>query len=378
MTLRPTLALAASLIGRASVTPDDAGCMQIVAARLAACGFAIERMDRGRVANLWARRGAARPIVCFAGHTDVVPPGPLERWRSDPFVATERDGLLFGRGAADMKGSLAAFVVAAETFARNHPGHRGSIAFLLTSDEEGDALDGTARVVESLRARDEAPDFCVVGEPTSTERLGDTIKNGRRGSLSGRLVVRGVQGHVAYPDAARNPIHQAMPALAELAATRWDEGEASFPPTGFQISNLNAGTGATNVIPGSLEASFNFRFSTASSAQSLRSRVESILERHGLDYALDWTLSGEPYLTRSGTLIAALREAIRSATGIDPALSTGGGTSDGRFISTICAEVAEFGPVNTSIHKVDEHVRADDLETLSAIYRGVLERLLAS
>ncbi|PIX75746.1 MAG: succinyl-diaminopimelate desuccinylase [Rhodocyclales bacterium CG_4_10_14_3_um_filter_68_10] len=372
-----TLDLARSLIARASVTPEDGGCMEILCARLAACGFAIERMDRGPVANLWARRGRERPIVCLAGHTDVVPPGPAAQWSSDPFVPAQRDGLLFGRGAADMKSSLAAFVCAAERFVADRPAHRGSVAFLLTSDEEGDAVDGTARVVEALRERDKAPDYCIVGEPTSAERLGDTIKNGRRGSLNGRLIVRGIQGHVAYPEAARNPIHEAMPALSEIARTRWDEGEGGFPPTSFQISNLHAGTGATNMIPGTLEALFNFRFSTASPETSLRERVAAVLDRHGLDYALSWNLSGQPYLTRSGALIAALAGSILGRTGIEPALSTGGGTSDGRFIATICPEVAEFGPVNASIHKVDEHIRVEDLEALSDIYRGVLERLLA-
>lgn len=372
----PTLRLARNLIARRSVTPSDDGCMELISSRLAACGFGLERSDRGAVANLWARRGCARPIVCFAGHTDVVPPGPLSQWHSDPFAPTERDGLLYGRGAADMKASIASFVTAVESFVTDRPAHPGSIALLLTSDEEGDAIEGTARVAEMLRERGESPDYCIVGEPTSGERLGDTVKNGRRGSLSGTLTVRGVQGHVAYPELARNAIHEALPALAELAATQWDAGNADFPPTTFQISNLHAGTGATNVTPGSLEAAFNFRFSTATSAGRLRERVAEILDRHRLTHDLSWTLSGQPYLSQPGTLLAALRAAILAETGIDPALSTSGGTSDGRFLATICPQVLEFGPVNASIHKADEHVRAEDLDALSRIYRGVLDRLL--
>lgn len=372
----PTLQLARSLIERRSVTPSDDGCMERISSRLAACGFAIERIDRGAVANLWARAGRSRPIVCFAGHTDVVPPGPLSQWHSDPFAPTERDGLLYGRGAADMKGSIAAFVIAAEAFVTDRPEHSGSIALLLTSDEEGDAIEGTVRLVEMLRERGECPDYCIVGEPTCAERLGDTIKNGRRGSLSATLTVRGVQGHVAYPERARNPIHAALPALAELAATHWDAGNADFPPTTFQISNVHAGTGATNVIPGGLDAAFNFRFSTETSAGRLRERVAEILDRHRLTYDLVWTLSAQPFLTQPGTLLQALRAAILAETGIDAALSTSGGTSDGRFLAAICPQVLEFGPVNASIHKADEHVRADDLDTLARIYRGVLERLL--
>ena len=380
MTVAATLALARQLIARPSVTTDDAGCLDLLAARLRPLGFVIERMDStgptGPVSNLWARRGTVPPLICLAGHTDVVPPGPREQWHADPFEPDERDGLLHGRGAADMKSSLAAFVVAVERFVAARPDHPGSIALLLTSDEEGDATDGTVRVVEALRARGEAIDYCIVGEPTSVDRLGDTIKNGRRGSLSARLVVKGIQGHVAYPDKVRNPIHLAAPALAELAATRWDEGNEYFPPTSFQVSNIHAGTGATNVVPGMLEVLCNFRFSTASSVESLQARVHALLDRHGLEYEIHWTIGGQPFLTPRGSLVAAMEEAIQAVTGRRPELSTSGGTSDGRFIADICPQVVEFGPVNASIHKVDEHVAVADLEPLTGIYQAILERLL--
>jgi succinyl-diaminopimelate desuccinylase len=372
-----TLNLARALIARPSVTPDDAGCQALVAERLRPLGFAVESVPSGPVANLWARHGVEAPVVCFAGHTDVVPPGPLDKWHSDPFRPTERDGRLYGRGAADMKTALAAFVTAAEAFVREHPRHRGSVALLLTSDEEGVAVDGTVKVVERLRARGERIDYCVVGEPTSVERLGDTVKNGRRGSLSGRLVVRGIQGHVAYPHLARNPVHLAAPALAELAAAEWDHGNEHFPPTTWQVSNVHAGTGAANVIPGELEVLFNFRFSTASTAESLQARVHEILDRHGLDYAIEWTLSARPFLTARGELVEAMRASIREVTGIETDVSTTGGTSDGRFIAEICPEVVEFGVPNASIHQIDEHVQISAIEPLAEIYRRVLAKLLA-
>jgi succinyl-diaminopimelate desuccinylase len=328
------------------------------------------------VTNLWARRGSPRPVVCFAGHTDVVPAGPAEAWASDPFVPSLRDGFLYGRGAADMKSSLAAFVVAIEGFVAAHPAHAGSIALIVTSDEEGPAVDGTARVVDRLRAAGERLDYCVVGEPTSVERLGDTVKNGRRGTLSGNLRVRGVQGHVAYPHLARNPIHLVSPAIAELATMRWDDGNAQFPPTTWQVSNIHAGTGATNVIPGSLELAFNFRYSTPSTRESLSTRLESVLKRHGLDYELNWTGSGEPFLTRPGRLLAAVNDVVGEVCRLEPELSRTGGTSDGRFIAGICDEVVELGPINATIHKADERVAIADLEPLAALYRGILERLL--
>ena len=380
MTSSATLALARQLIARPSVTTADAGCLDIIVDRLRPLGFTIERMDStgptGPVCNLWARRGNTAPVVCLAGHTDVVPPGSREQWRSDPFEPSERDGLLHGRGAADMKSSLAAFVVAVERFVGSSPEAGGSIALLLTSDEEGDATDGTVRVVEALRARGESIDFCIVGEPTSANRLGDTIKNGRRGSLSARLVVKGVQGHVAYPDKVRNPIHQAAPALAELAATHWDDGNDYFPPTSFQISNIHAGTGATNVVPGTLEVLCNFRFSTASTVDGLQARMHALLDRHELEYEIHWTIGGQPFLTPRGRLVAAMEEAIQAVTGGKPMLSTSGGTSDGRFIADICSQVVEFGPINASIHKVNEHVAVADLEPLAGIYQEALARLL--
>jgi len=373
-----TLQLARELIARRSVTPEDGGCQQLLAERLARLGFAIEPLRHGEVENLWARRGTARPLLCFVGHTDVVPTGPLDKWTSDPFVPTERDGKLFGRGAADMKTSIAAFVVAVEHFVKKHPTHEGSIALLVTSDEEGPAVDGTARVVELLKGRGERIDYCLVGEPTCVAKLGDTIKNGRRGSLSGTLRVKGVQGHVAYPHLARNPVHLAAPALAELAATEWDRGNEHFPPTTWQISNIHGGTGASNVIPGEVEVMFNFRFSTASQPDDLKQRVESILKRHGLDFEIEWSLSGAPYLTQRGKLVDTLVAAIREVTGSAPEVSTTGGTSDGRFIADICPEVVEFGPLNATIHKLNEHIELAAIEPLREIYSRVLSRLLAS
>jgi len=376
MTDSTTLELACDLIARRSVTPADEGCLDLIGARLGRLGFALERFDHNGVANLWARRGRASPVVCFAGHTDVVPSGPVAEWSSDPFQPTLRDGHLFGRGAADMKSSLAAFVTAIERFLEIHPSPTGSIALLLTSDEEGDAVDGTVRVVEALRARREAIDHCVVGEPTSAARLGDTIKNGRRGSLSGKLVVKGQQGHIAYPHLARNPVHLFAPALAELGTIEWDAGDVYFPPTSWQISNIHAGTGANNVIPGSLTALFNFRFNPMSSVDSLKSRVHEVLDRHRLDYTLAWSLSAKPYLTPPGRLVRAARAAVLEAVGIEPELSTTGGTSDGRFIAEICGQVIEVGPLNGTIHKIDECIAVADLEPLSRIYQAILEGLL--
>jgi succinyl-diaminopimelate desuccinylase len=370
------LELTRELISRRSQTPQDAGCQEILRARLQPLGFRCETIASNGVTNLWARRGNTSPLVCFAGHTDVVPSGPLSEWRSDPFVPTLRDGFLYGRGAADMKSSIAAFVVATEGFIAATPGHAGSIALLVTSDEEGPATDGTVKVVDQLRAAGERIDYCVVGEPTSVERLGDMIKNGRRGSLSGTLTIRGVQGHIAYPHLAKNPIHLAAPAIAELAATRWDEGNEYFQPTTWQVSNVHAGTGALNVIPGSLELAFNFRYATASTPESLRGRLEAVLRKHDLDYALDWTQPSQPYLTPRGKLVETVSEVIQRVCGIEPQLSCTGGTSDGRFIANICREVVELGPVNESIHKVNERVAIDDLEPLASLYRGILDRLL--
>jgi succinyl-diaminopimelate desuccinylase len=373
-----TLRLTRELIARRSITPKDEGCQELLSARLARLGFAIEPVRRGEVTNLWARRGRARPLFCFVGHTDVVPTGPLEQWHSDPFVPTEREGKLFGRGAADMKTSIAAFVVAVEDFLARHPSHRGSIALLITSDEEGPALDGTAKVVELLKGRGERIDYCLVGEPTCGARLGDTIKNGRRGSLSGTLRVKGIQAHIAYPHLGKNPVHLVAPALTELAATEWDKGDASFPPTTWQISNIHGGTGADNVIPGEVEIRFNFRFGTASSADGLKQRVHAVLDRHKLDYRLEWTLSAVPYLTPRGELVDALSAAIREVTGAAPDVSTSGGTSDGRFIAEICSEVVEFGPLSATIHKLDEHIDLAAIEPLREIYLRLMARLLAS
>lgn len=371
-----TLELARQLIRLDSVTPRDQGCQELMIARLEAIGFRVERMRFGDVDNFWARRGGDGPLVCFAGHTDVVPTGPLEQWDSPPFEPTVRNGLLYGRGAADMKASLAAFVTASEDFVALHPGHTGSIALLITSDEEGVAVDGSVKVVDALEARGETIDYCIVGEPTSDQALGDTIKNGRRGSLSGQLIVHGIQGHIAYPHLAKNPVHLMAPALAELAATRWDEGNAFFPPTSWQVSNIHAGTGASNIIPGHCEIRFNFRFSPESSAESLKERVCAILDRHGLGYELHWQLSGQPFLTQPGKLTDALGRAITAVAGRQAELSTTGGTSDGRFIKRIARELVEFGPVNATIHKLNECVEVADIEPLSEIYRRTLEQLL--
>jgi succinyl-diaminopimelate desuccinylase len=373
-----TLELAKQLISRRSLTPNDEGCLELIGSRLEPLGFRLERMRCGEVDNLWARRGSDGPVVCFAGHTDVVPTGPVEKWSSDPFTPTVRDGMLYGRGASDMKGSLAAFVTGIEKFVAQHPQHRGSIALLLTSDEEGIAVDGTVRVVEALQARGEKLDYCIVGEPTSVSKTGDTIKNGRRGSLSATLVVKGVQGHIAYPHLVKNPIHLAAPAIAELAATVWDDGNEYFPPTSWQISNIRGGTGATNVVPGTVEILFNFRHSTASTVSSLKSRVHAILDKHGFEYDLEWERSsGKPYLTPRGDLVDAVSAAIKDVTGIATELSTSGGTSDGRFIADICPQVIELGPLNATIHKINECVAVADLDALSEIYYGALVRLLA-
>ncbi|HEX4388779.1 MAG TPA: succinyl-diaminopimelate desuccinylase [Steroidobacteraceae bacterium] len=370
------LELTKDLIGRRSVSPADEGCQALLGARLAAAGFVLESLPFNGVANLWARRGSAPPVFCFAGHTDVVPSGPIEEWHSDPFVPALREGFLYGRGAADMKSGLAAMVVAAEAFVREHPSHRGCIAFLITSDEEGPSVDGTRRVVETLRARGERIDYCLVGEPSSEHTLGDTVKVGRRGSLSGRLTVHGIQGHVAYPQLAENPVHTLAPALAELTRREWDRGTEYFQPTTFQVSNLNAGTGAPNVIPGELRARFNLRYSPAQSLEGLKATVEEILSRHGVRYSLEWFLSGEPFYTPPGKLSQAVQEAVARVTGAAPRLSTGGGTSDGRFIAPLGAEVVELGVVNASIHKVNECVRAADIDALARMYVNVLENLL--
>lgn len=371
-----TFELARELISRVSVTPNDGGCQEVLAQRLARLGFRIERLRFGDVDNLWARRGSTAPLVVFAGHTDVVPTGPLAQWNSDPFVPTVRDGVLYGRGAADMKSSIAAFITGIEAFLAANPNHPGSIALLITSDEEGIAVNGTVKVVETLRARGELMDFCIIGEPSSVSALGDTMKNGRRGSLSGDLLVRGVQGHIAYPQLSRNPIHEFAPALAELAATKWDDGNEYFPPTTWQISNVAAGTGATNVIPGELRVHFNFRFSTASSPESLKARVHETLDRHKVEYEIAWHLSGRPFLTPKGKLVQSLTRAVNEVTGRTPELSTNGGTSDGRFIAELCREVVEFGPINASIHKLDEHILLADLDALSRIYQLALADIL--
>lgn len=374
--LSPTLILACELIARRSTTPDDAGCQQLMAERLGACGFRLEHLRFGAVDNLWARRGIDGPVLCFAGHTDVVPTGPSERWDQPPFEPLIQDGMLYGRGAADMKGSLAAMVVAVERFVAAFPDHRGSIAFLITSDEEGPATEGTVKVVETLVEREEYVDWCIVGEPSSTELVGDVVKNGRRGSLNAELTIQGKQGHVAYPHLARNPIHLAAPALAALTAETWDLGNDFFPPTSFQISNINSGTGATNVIPADLIALINFRFSTESTVDSLKARVTAILDQHGVDYELNWTLSGLPFLTEPGALLDGVRAAILQVTGRETQPSTSGGTSDGRFIATMGTQVVELGPVNATIHQLNEHISAADLDTLTDIYEATLERLL--
>ena len=371
-----TLEFAKTLIARPSVTPEDAGCLDLIAEHLEPLGFACERMDSNGVSNLWARRGSASPLFCFAGHTDVVPTGPLDQWVSPPFEPTIREGTLYGRGASDMKTSIAAFVVALQSFIAKHSDHAGSIALMLTSDEEGPATDGTVKVIEALRERGEHPDYCIVGEPTSNKRTGDMIKNGRRGSLSGRLVVKGVQGHVAYPHLAKNPVHDVAAAIAELAGTEWDRGNEYFPPTTWQISNINAGTGANNVIPGEAHIKFNFRFSTASTVEALQTRVHGILDRQGVTYDLDWSYDGRPYLTGRGDLVDAVTRAIRKETGIETELSTTGGTSDGRFIADICQQVVEFGPTNATIHKINECIKLEDLEPLPRIYEQILVELL--
>ena len=384
-----TLQLTEQLIARPSVTPEDAGCLELLASRLEPLGFVCERMDSGpphfHVCNLWAKRPAALTdtaqaaikTIVFAGHTDVVPTGPLAQWSSPPFTPTERDGKLYGRGASDMKTSIAAFVVAVEEFLQHTPDPLLDIGFLLTSDEEGPSVHGTRVVVEQLQERRQAIDYCIVGEPTAVARTGDMVKNGRRGSLGGRLVVRGIQGHIAYPQLARNPIHQALPALAELAATVWDEGNAFFPPTSFQVSNLHAGTGASNVIPGEAVVDFNFRFSTESSSEGLQARVREVLDRHALEYALQWTLSGQPFLTTPGELVTAVQQAIAAETGLATELSTTGGTSDGRFIAALCKQVIEVGPPNATIHKIDECIALTDIEPLKNIYRRTLDNLNA-
>ncbi|MCU6433628.1 succinyl-diaminopimelate desuccinylase [Undibacterium sp. Jales W-56] len=371
-----TLALTEKLIALSSVTPEDKGCQDELIARLSPLGFTCETIQSGEVTNLWARRGTAQPLLVFAGHTDVVPTGPVDQWQSLPFTPTHRDGKLYGRGAADMKTSIAAFVVACEEFIAAHPDHKGSIGFLITSDEEGPATDGTVVVCEQLKARGEQLDYCIVGEPTSVDQLGDTIKNGRRGTMSGKLTVKGVQGHIAYPQLAKNPIHLAAPALAELVAEVWDEGNEYYLPTSWQISNIHAGTGASNVIPGSIVIDFNFRFSTASTAEGLQQRVHAILDKNGMDYDLKWTIGGHPFLTPKGELSDALGAAIKSETGVITELSTTGGTSDGRFIAKICPQVVEFGPPNASIHKIDEHIEVRFIDPLKNIYRRTLENLL--
>lgn len=375
----PTLELACELIRRASVTPLDEGCQSLMMQRLAAAGFNVEPMQIEDVENFWARRGGEGPVLCFAGHTDVVPTGPLEAWQHPPFAAfIDADGMLCGRGAADMKGSLAAMIVAVERFVADHPQHQGAIAFLITSDEEGPALHGTQAVVERLAARNERLDWCIVGEPSSTSLVGDMVKNGRRGSLNGKLRIQGVQGHVAYPHLAQNPIHLVAPALAELAAEHWDAGNAFFPPTSFQISNIHSGTGTTNVIPGELVALFNFRFSTESTVEGLQQRVAAILDRHGLKWQVEWSLSGLPFLTEPGALLDAVSASIRNVTGRETVASTSGGTSDGRFIATLGTQVVELGPVNATIHQVNERVLASDLDLLTEIYYQTLVRLLAN
>ena len=376
MTETATLALTKQLIAEPSVTPDDKHCQTLLAERLQAIGFTIEAFHFGQTKNIWARKGTTEPVLCFAGHTDVVPSGPVEKWTSPPFEPTEREGKLYGRGAADMKTSIAAFITACERFVAQHPQHQGSIALLITSDEEGDAHDGTTKVVDALQARDEKIDYCIVGEPTAVNQLGDTIKNGRRGSLSGNLVIKGKQGHIAYPHLAKNPTHLFAPALAELVAMEWDQGNDYFPPTGFQISNIHAGTGATNVIPSTLTVQFNFRFSTESTESSLKQRVHAVLNQHGLDYDLTWSLSGQPFLTEAGRLTEVAQQAIAEVCGVEAELSTSGGTSDGRFIKAIARELIELGPVNASIHQIDEHIELAAIPQLSAIYEAMLKRLL--
>jgi succinyl-diaminopimelate desuccinylase len=373
-----TLALTEELITLSSVTPEDKGCQARMAELLQPLGFNCETIQSGAVTNLWARRGTAQPLLVFAGHTDVVPTGPLEKWTSNPFKPTHRDGKLYGRGAADMKTSLAAMIVAVEEFVAAHPHHQGSIGFLITSDEEGPAIDGTVVVCDQLKARGEQLDYCIVGEPTSVNKIGDMIKNGRRGTMSGKLTINGVQGHIAYPQLAKNPIHLAMPALAELTTITWDAGNEYYLPTSWQMSNIHAGTGASNVIPGTCVIDFNFRFSTASTVEGLQQGVRTILDKHGLQYELTWIVSGHPFLTPPGKLSQALSDAISAETGLTTELSTTGGTSDGRFIAKICPQVVEFGPTNASIHKIDEHIAVEEIDPLKNIYRRTLENLLVS
>ncbi len=376
MPVSATIALAQDLMGRASVTPEDKGCQALMIARLEAIGFKVERMRFGAVDNFWARRGTQKPVLAFAGHTDVVPTGPVEEWHTPPFEPTLKDGFLYGRGAADMKGSLASWVVALEQFIALHPDHHGSLALLITSDEEGPFVDGTTRVIDVLEARNEKIDWCIVGEPSSTNTLGDVIKNGRRGSLTAAITAKGIQGHVAYPHLVNNPIHKVVPALAELAATKWDDGNEFFPPTSFQIANINGGTGASNVVPGHVEVMCNFRYSTELTADDLTAKVEAILDRHEVDYDINWTYNGLPFLTASGALVDACLEAIKTTTGTISQLSTAGGTSDGRFIAPTGAQVVELGPCNATIHKLNECVKVSDLEQLTLVYQAVLSRLM--
>jgi len=374
--MNDVLALTKALINRASVTPDDAGCQAMLAELLVPFGFIVEKLDFADTQNVWLRKGSDYPVFCFAGHTDVVPSGPAGKWQTPPFTATEKDGYLYGRGAADMKGSLAAMVVATQQFLNAHPDHQGSIAFLLTSDEEGPFINGTTKVIDTLEARNEKITWCLVGEPSSTTTLGDVVKNGRRGSLTGDIIVKGIQGHVAYPHLARNPIHQFAPALTKLSDEHWDSGNAFFTPTSFQVSNIQSGTGAGNVIPGELHACFNFRFSTEVTDQQLIERTTAILDAYELDYSIKWTFNGQPFLTATGDLVAATQAAIKQCTGQDTLLSTAGGTSDGRFIAPTGAQVIELGPVNATIHKIDESVKIADLYTLTEVYTDILRRLL--
>jgi len=371
-----TLALAKALIKRKSITPSDDGCQVILVDRLKPLGFNIETIHQNGVTNFYARKGSASPLLVFAGHTDVVPPGPIDLWDSDPFIPTEKEGKLFGRGAADMKTSLAAFITSIEDFLEQHPNHQGSIGLLITSDEEGVATDGTVRLVEMLKKRNETIDYCIVGEPTSNQNFGDTVKNGRRGSLSAKLIVKGIQGHIAYPEKIKNPIHEIAPAIDALVKTTWDNGNEYFPQTSWQISNINAGTGATNVVPGHVEVLFNFRYSTSNSADDLKVKVENILKEHHLDFSIDWSHSGKPYLTKKGYLVDVLNDSINEIIGISPDISTTGGTSDGRFIADICNQVVEFGPLNESIHKINEHVFLEHIDLLKNIYQRALEKIL--
>jgi succinyl-diaminopimelate desuccinylase len=371
-----TLALAKALIERKSITPSDDGCQAILVDRLKPLGFNIETIHQNGVTNFYARKGSASPLLVFAGHTDVVPPGPIDLWDSDPFIPTEKEGKLFGRGAADMKTSLAAFITSIEDFLEQHPNHQGSIGLLITSDEEGVATDGTVRLVEMLKKRNETIDYCIVGEPTSNQNFGDTVKNGRRGSLSAKLIVKGIQGHIAYPEKIKNPIHEIAPAIDALVKTTWDNGNEYFPQTSWQISNINAGTGATNVVPGHVEVLFNFRYSTSNSADDLKVKVENILKEHHLDFSIDWSHSGKPYLTKKGYLVDVLNDSINEIIGISPDISTTGGTSDGRFIADICNQVVEFGPLNESIHKINEHVFLEHIDLLKNIYQRALEKIL--